>query len=237
MSAATETEQNTINSTQAEIIRRALYYDVFHYPLKAEELHETMPVKISRAEFESELHYLIQLNYLKEEEGFILSPTSGKAHIDKRKKGNMGALAIMPTAYRYSQIIASFPFVEAVCLSGALSKNYFDENGDIDFFIVTRPNRLWICRTLLILRYKLLPANRKKFWCVNYFISSDNLRIDDNNQFTATELAYLVPTVNYPVYKELLNSNKWCTDSFPNKEAAQGKACLKTPKPILKRFV
>ena len=236
MSVPKEIEQKLISPTQAEIIRRALYYDVFHYPLKVDELYETVPIKIGREEFESELRFLVENGFLKEEEGYFLSPTSGSNQIERRKKGNQGAKNIMPTAHRYSRIIASFPFVEAVCLSGALSKNYFDEKGDIDFFIITKPNRLWICRTLLILRYKFLPKSRKKFWCVNYFISSDNLIIEDTNQFTATELAYLIPTVNYPVYKQIMSSNTWCTDSFPNKNRASESHCIDTPKPLLKKL-
>ena len=187
--------------------------------------------------FLSDLHSLIEHGLLKEVSGFILSNTGTPADIEKRLNGNAGAEKVMPLAYSYSKKIAAFPFVEAVLLSGALSKNYYDEKGDIDFFIVTKPGRLWICRTLLILRFKLLPKNKKRYWCTNYFISSDSIHIPDTNVFTGTELAYLIPAVNYKMYLELLDKNSWYKTRFPNKLPYSGEKCLETPHPLLKSMI
>ena len=66
------------------------------------------------------------------------------------------AKEIMPKALKTSNFIAKFPYIECVSLSGALSKGYYDDDdGDFDFFIITKPNRLWIARTLLILYKKI----------------------------------------------------------------------------------
>ena len=184
-----------------------------------------------------ELDSLLKNSLLKEDGDFVLGPERSKSDITNRIRGNTGAKEIMATAFKYSRKIASFPFVEGVCLSGSLSKNYYDKNGDIDFFIITKPKRLWICRTLLILRYKLLPKHKKKFWCTNYFISSDNLRIPDVNEFTGTELAYLIPTVNYPIYKKIIEQNNWYKDKFPNKEEAAPDNCMDTPVTMFKSAV
>ena len=88
-----------------------------------------------------------------------------------------------------------------------------------------------------MLRYKTLSARKKKFWCTNYFISSDNLRIPDINAFTGTELAYLVPTVNYELYKKILDHNNWYRNKYPNKPEATPKYCIATPTPALKAMV
>ncbi len=47
---------------------------------------------------------------------------------------------IMPKALKRAQLIMSFPYVESVSISGALAKNYYDDDGDIDFFIITKIN-------------------------------------------------------------------------------------------------
>lgn len=143
----------------------------------------------------------------------------------------------MPKAFLYSNKISSFPFVEGVFLSGAISKNYYDEHGDIDYFIITKPNRLWICRTLLIIRYKLLPKSKKKFWCVNYFIGSNNLEIPEENLFVATEIAYLVPTINYDLYTKFLRANVWFKKHYPNKNEHSNKQCNALPKNFLKVLI
>lgn len=229
-----QTLQQTLTKNQIEIIKAVLYFDIFHHPLTRKELFENAAISMSQQNFTGELEFLLNNDLVKEESGYILSIGGSSNDITKRHTGNKGASAIMPTALKYSRLIASFPFVEGVYLSGGLSKNYYDEKSDIDFFIITKPNRLWICRTLLIIRYKLLPKSKKKFWCVNYFISSDSLFIPDNNPFSGTELAHLIPTVNYELYLSLLKENDWYKSRFPNKPQIANVNCIETPKPIIK---
>ncbi|WP_317899334.1 hypothetical protein [Aurantibacillus circumpalustris] len=231
------TLQQSLTQDQIEIIKAVLYFDVFKYPLTKDELFENSAITISREQFSKELLGLLNNNLLKQDGEFILHLERTKNDLSKRLLGNEGAKKIMPIAVKYSRIIASFPFVEGVCLSGGLSKNYYDNESDIDFFIITKPNRLWICRTLLIIRYKLLPKKKRKFWCTNYFISSDSLFIPDNNPFSGTELAHLIPTVNYSAYNSLLEENNWYKRRFPNKQKHPGDLCQEAPQPFLKSFL
>lgn len=226
-----------LTPNQAAMIKAVLYFDVFKYPLKKSELYENSAVTISQEDFNCELNALLENGLLIEVNGFIMNVERSYADVERRIKGNENADYIMATANKYSMKIASFPFVEGVCLSGSLSKNYFDENADIDFFIITKPNRLWICRTLLILRYKLLPKKKKKFWCVNYFISSDNLKIPDVNTFTGTELAHLLPMVNFSAYQKVMEQNAWYRDAFPNKQLPEKEFCIGFKKGVFQSFI
>jgi len=158
--------------------------------------------------------------YIKKQGDYVLPLSSSSDNVVKREKGNSGAKAIMPLAIKYARKVAGFPFVEGVYLSGSLSKNYFDEKSDIDFFIITKPGRLWLCRSFIILKYKLLRPSKRKYWCPNYFITSDDLKIPDMNAFTGTELAFLLPVVNYQLYKCLLEKNSWYKLRYPNKKLA-----------------
>jgi hypothetical protein len=232
-----ETLQIALSKVQIEIIKAILYFDVFNYPLTKEELFENSAINILYNEFSKELDWLLQQNILKQEGSYITNTEAVLNCIAKREHGNEGARKMLPIAYKYSRKIASFPFVEGVCLSGGLSKNYYDENGDIDFFIITKAKRLWICRTLLIIRYKLLPKQKKKYWCTNYFISSDNLAIEDKNVFTGTEIAYLIPTVNYSLYKNFMEKNNWYKNRFPNKKEPTSQQCIENPKTFLKSCI
>lgn len=231
-----ETCAHSYTADQLEIIKAVLYFEIFGYPLTVAELYENSAVSLSREAFDAELHKLLGDAVLNLSGDFVLSRNGSEQFIDKRKKGNEAAGAVMPVAYQYSKKIASFPFVEGICLSGGLSKHYYDERGDIDFFIITKPGRLWLCRTFLIIRYKLLPKHLKKYWCVNYFIASSSLSIPENNVFTGTEMAYLIPTVNYKIYEDLLQQNAWYKKRFPNKEVRPNVNCIHTPEPWAKRL-
>jgi len=214
---------NTFTAEQSEILRTLLYFDVFRYPLTEAEIFENSSLSISPEKFSVELTALIDSGFVIRKGAFIMCPGRSNADIATRQKGNRGASDIMPVAIEFSAKIAAFPFVESVCISGSLSKNYFDEKSDIDFFIITKPGRLWLCRTFLILKYKMLPKRLKKYWCTNYFISSDDLALPDRNVFTATELAFLKPMVNFGGYKKLIDENQWYREKFPNKPPEEPK--------------
>jgi len=228
---------NIFTLEHREVLKAVLYFDIFRYPLTIRELYENAAVRITWEQFGAVLNDLLERGFVKAEGGFILDRDAAVSIVERRLKGNEGARTVMPEAYRYSRRIASFPFVEGICLSGGLSKNYYDADGDIDYLILTRPNRLWICRSLLILRFKFLARSKKKFWCVNYFLGSNHLAIPDNNPFVGTELAYLIPTVNYDFYRRILDENGWYKQRFPNKQEHSGAHCIQTPRPVSKRLI
>src|SRR5690606_18040183 len=121
----------------------------------------------------------------------------------KRLVGADLAAEKMKEARRCADIIAGFPFVRGVYISGSLSKGYADEQSDIDFFIVVEKKRLWICRTLLHLFKKLtFLINRQHSFCMNYFLDESMLCLEEQNIFTATELYTLVPVYDKDSFEQ-----------------------------------
>lgn len=119
-------------------------------------------------------------------------------------------------------VIRRFPFVRAVFVSGELSKGVASEHGDVDFVIVTANNRLWICRTLLILFKKIVLFNSKKYFCLNHFISERNLVVDEQNVYTALELGTLKPLHNQQLFYAYINANPWLSSFLPNYRPPNG---------------
>jgi predicted nucleotidyltransferase len=138
--------------------------------------------------------------------------------VTKRLRGNLYASNTMIKANKRAKLISKFPYVEAVAISGSLSKGYHDENSDIDFFVITKPGRLWICRTLLALFKKIFLLNSRKYFCINYFISASNLEIEEKNRFTATELKTLIPIIGEEIFEKFYTKNLWVNDYFPKFE-------------------
>jgi hypothetical protein len=134
---------------------------------------------------------------------------------ERRIRGNNNAKKMLEIAKKKSQFIARFPYVKGVFISGSLSKNYIDEDGDIDYFLITKPNRLWIARTLLVLYKKVFLFNSRKYFCVNYFIDENNLEIEEKNLFTATEISTLLPMVNETLYHDFMIANNWVKSFYP----------------------
>ena len=195
-------------------LKTILYFSIFKYPITELEILNFTNID-SIESLRKELSFLVKHGIVFKIDNYYLDSNSPE-WINRREKGNEMAAKIMPKALQVSKLISKFPFVEGVSLSGSLSKGYFDKDGDIDFFITTKHNRLWISRTLLILYKKLFLFNSRKYFCVNYFMSSEALEISEKNRFTATELVTLLPVYGKNSYEKLLRSNNWIHNYFPN---------------------
>ena len=201
---------------RTSLIRALLYFDIFNHPLSKKEICHLIPIhSISESELTDVLTDLTAQNLIYFHNGFY-SLSSSVESVKRRLIGEQCANTMIKRMQKFSSLISSFPFVKAVTISGSLSKNYMDENSDIDYFIITERNRLWLARTLLILYKKLFLFNSKKNFCVNYFVSEDQMSIPDRNIFTATEVSYLIPVYNYSEYLNFMKVNDWNKGFFPN---------------------
>ncbi|MEZ4722596.1 MAG: nucleotidyltransferase domain-containing protein [Flavobacteriales bacterium] len=200
---------------EAAVIESLAYFDVFQYPLKPSEVHQFTKTPIARQNIVPTLNYLVNLGLIYKH-GQYYSLVDDVALTTRREKGNDMAATMLKRARFFSHLISRFPFVRGVCISGSLSKGYIDELGDVDYFIITKPGRLWIARTLLIAFKKVFLLNSKKYFCVNYFVDTEHLEIPDKNIFTATEVMTLIPVYSMESHQAFVNSNKWAESYLPN---------------------
>lgn len=196
-----------VQSNPVSILKALAYYDVFNFPLNLEELflYSDYSVKDS---FLTALHTLIKERIVFQL-GDFYSIQSKPQIASNRIEGDNRAKDYQYQAYKKSKLIAKFPYVKGVLISGSLSKGTMGEDGDIDYFIISTPNRLWVARTLLILYKKIFLLNSRKYFCINYLVDENSLSIEHQNRFTATELITLVPMTNPAIYNELISSNSW----------------------------
>src|SRR5262245_7809961 len=136
---------------ESKILRTLLYFDMFQHPMRLREIHHYLHGQAGDEEaFRRALDGLVEQGFVHARQGFYALRKI--EHLSKRRvEGERQAARALKTARKYSSIIASFPFVRGVCISGSLSKGYMDSHTDIDYFIITQPGRLWLSRTLLVL--------------------------------------------------------------------------------------
>ncbi|RZJ35771.1 MAG: nucleotidyltransferase domain-containing protein [Flavobacterium sp.] len=190
-----------------ESLKTILYFSIFKYPLKLEEICSYYPEK-DHSKVETELQLLLDRKIIQKVGDYYLRDCDPDC-IEKRQLGNRMAANAMIKASERAGLISKFPFVEAVGISGSLSKGCYDHESDIDFFVITRPGRLWVARTLLMLYKKIFLLNSRKYFCINYFVASDKLEIEEKNRFTATEIKTLIPMQGGKLLKEFYEKNTW----------------------------
>jgi hypothetical protein len=202
-----------MNSYCDEILKVLIYYEMFQYPLTKNELFERS--KLSMEEVERGVKELLVAKKIFQF-GIFYSLHNSPFIEEVRIKRNQLAQKSIPKAIFIAKIVANFPFIRGLFLSGSISKDCMDENSDIDFFIVAAPNRLWIARLVCILFKKIFLLNSTKFFCFNYIIDSEHLQFEDHSLFIATEISTLIPVYGEEYYGVIQDKNGWIADFFPN---------------------
>ena len=198
----------------AAVLRTLLYYGIFRFPLRAEEVARLSGFPFARPDDAREvLAGLVARGLAGEKDGlhFVGDP----AQVSERHASARRAAATLPRALRRGRLIARFPFVRGVALTGTLSKGAFHEGDDVDFFVVTAKDRVWVCRTLLMLFKKVVLLDSHRFFCVNYLVAEDALAVPDRNVFTATEVAWLRPVSGGSAFDAFFRANSWVSSFLP----------------------
>ena len=206
-----------MSEAKKNILATLAYFDLFNYPLTMEEIFLFLPAKYDEAEFGYCLRSLVIDRVIHKFEKFY-TLKNDYFLIDRRIAGNARAKGLIATARKVSDLLIRFPYVRGVAISGSLSKNFADENSDIDFFIITAKNRLWIARTLMHCFKKFtFLANKQHYFCMNYYIDEQELQIREKNIYTAIEIATLIPLHGDIAFEQFYIANAWMRDYLPNK--------------------
>jgi len=206
------------NKVAKSLLKKLIYFDIFSYPLLPKEVVTYCDYQnLSLEEGISVLENLKAKKLINYEAGFYYLGTD-PTKVKQRIEDNRLADKRIRTAIKYAKFISNFPYVRAVLISGSLSKNVMKPDSDIDFFIITKPGRLWVCRAILTFFKKVFLGNSYRNFCLNYFIDTESLEIPDKNIFTATEIVFILPMFNYPMYQQFMAANQWCYSEFPNIE-------------------
>ena len=123
---------------------------------------------------------------------------------------------------RRARIIASIlsfaPFVRMIALTGSLARREAREKSDIDFFIVTKANRLWSGRAFVSIlihltgyrRYDMKIAGRI---CLNCYQTEDHLTVNPNTIKNAKDYSNIkILYQSHGLAKRFIKANKWIND-------------------------
>ncbi len=200
-----------------DILATLAYFDMFDYPLKKNEIFIFLGHCNDYREFEQALTNLLKDSAVYKMAEFYSLQNDFKLAI-RRFRGNEKAIFMLKKAEKAAAIISAFPFVRGVAVSGSLSKYFADEQSDIDFFIITKANRLWIARTFLHIFKKLTFIVRKQsYFCMNYFVDEKDPAIMEKNIYTAMEVATVLPLRDNGTFEQFFKANSWASVFFPNK--------------------
>lgn len=186
-----------------------LYYDVFRHPLRVDEVE-----RLCGADPEPAVSELLADGRLGREGRYVFAP-GGAHHVATRRARSDRAERSWAVATRAARVLAGFPWVRGVLVTGALSKQSAVEGGDVDFLLLCAPGSVWTTKSTLHVLRRMLPEAARNLFCTNYLLDLDHLLIDDRNAYTAMELATAVPMYGREACVSLLAANGWAARHVP----------------------
>jgi len=206
-----------VTEIKENILATLAYFDIFSYPLTSGEIYLFLKNRYEQDEFDYALKCLTGSRSVYQFSNFY-SLKNDYSLVARRCAGNKRAEELIKIARKVSDILIRFPYVRAIAISGSLSKNFADETSDIDLFIITAKNRLWIARTLMHALKKLtFLVNKQDYFCMNYFIDEDQLEIVEKTIYTAIEIVTLIPLQGDTMIEQFYAANAWTREYLPNK--------------------
>lgn len=204
------------------VIYVILYYDIFYYPLRQEDIVSLLSHKYNSNSVQQALAELCGEGLIREHDGFYSRHSKIVELVNQRKISNDRAKHLMKKIPLYAGLLSCVPFVKSIAVSGSLSKGSANASADIDFIVITKHNRLWICKSMVQLLKRVLRLfGKEHYLCANYFISESKTVMDEKNIFIAMELATLLPVYQANQFDALIQSNEWSKKFVANSRLQQ----------------
>ena len=204
------------SALERAILHTILYSDLFDYPLTSAEV----------------AHYLIGVSCLADEvctclarsdwlaervaevEGYFVV-RGREALIAQRRDRAAASDRLWRRARRFVRVLRALPFVRMIGITGALAMRNSAAGDDLDVFIVTASDRVWLTRALAI---TVVYAGKLcgDTLCPNYIVSERALVLDRHTLFVAHEFAQMSPIYGFDLYDQMCAANGWVRSFLPN---------------------
>jgi hypothetical protein len=197
------------------VLATVAYSDVFDMPIDQTRLHRFLVGhQAEPEELETAVKTLVADGRLGHHNGLLHLPARAEV-LDVHEDRSVRAAAMWPKAVTWGARIGRLPNVRAVAVTGGLAVDSVAPHDDADYFIITRPGRLWLTRLLVLVLVRLAERDNIEL-CPNYIVSETAMAMDERTIYVARELAQMMPIVGLEHCIELRDQNRWMFDHLPN---------------------
>lgn len=217
------------------VLKTLIYSNLFEYPLKAYEIHKWLiGKKANLTQVEKALNSLLKKRKIINKQSFSFAGAKDKNAyfflpsreeiVAKRIRRQKQSLIYIRKVKIIAQILKLIPWIKLAGISGGLSMENADKADDIDLFLVTSRNRIWIsrlfCLGLLSILGQRRKVNQKKVAgkiCCNILVDEENLEQKRKDIYTAHEVLQMkVLWQREGIYNKYLLENEWVFKFLPN---------------------
>ncbi|OGE81706.1 MAG: hypothetical protein A3H72_02440 [Candidatus Doudnabacteria bacterium RIFCSPLOWO2_02_FULL_48_8] len=216
------------------IIKTLAFFSLYGIPLTSRRIWELLyETKAEFAEVEQNLRRLSSAGTIEAIGAFYaLKPWDQRQY----EQNNLDLLKRWKLVRKYQRLLATLPFTQCVCVINSIAIGSVKAESDIDFFVITKADRLYIVRSIIILIFKLLGVYKNRThianrFCFGFYVSEYNLRLEHlllkpDDPYFAFWLATILPLDGFDTYQNLIHANPWLKSYFPNFDPIQRRAYL-----------
>lgn len=127
---------------------------------------------------------------------------------------------------RYFWLFSIIPFIDHLSIINSLAFGNAHQESDIDFFVVTKPGRLYFVRSIIIVLFRSLGVYKTRTkvneqFCFGFYVASNHqnlvsVLLEGEDPHFAFWFASFAPLINKSGYQRLINYNHWIYEYFPN---------------------
>jgi len=131
--------------------------------------------------------------------------------------------ALIKKAQKYMKYIAWIPGLKMVAIGNSVALGHATKESDIDLFIITTPNSMWLVRILVtgifgIFCVRKTGKNHAGKMCLSFFVTTDGLDFSDfaleNDIYLYFWCVYLCPLIDYDnTFSQFLHAQNWANFS------------------------
>ncbi len=214
------------NKTQEAVLKTVIFFDLFNYPLTNWEIWQYLKLEISLGVLEQAVSDLVLAGSLEQYDGFYFLPGRAEIIETRRERYNFANYKIK-LARRATKLFKWLPSVKLVAVANLIGHHNLRNESDVDIFIVSSPNRLWLTRlfcTGLMKITKQRPTKecKRNKMCLSFYAAADGLameplRFKPSDPYFDHWFLGLYPIYDNDKYLAYMRfKNPWLKKSFPN---------------------
>lgn len=205
-------------------IKKTLAYSsIFKYPLSFYQLSTFLLSKKSYDYdfFTKAVRRVVKKKHVRAKEGKFYHPSCKPVSWVIRKKYTKDLLDESQFGFK---MLKAIPWIKLLAVTGSVAAYNATKDDDIDLFVITEKNRVWLTRGFVILILKAInkyaqngETNRK--FCCNLYIDESNLKWpqDKQSMYIAREIITMHPVINRDnTYFAFMKENMWLKEYFCN---------------------
>lgn len=200
------------------ILQTLKYSDIFNFPLTSKEIYKYLITQTPYPflQVEKTIAKLVQDKKIKKLGKYYGLKNLSDDSQNKRDDSQKLCKKQIKMAKKDLKKLVKMPFIKMIAITGSVAAKNCTKKADVDLFIVTSKNFLWITRLVTVLYLKVFNKYKNPY-CANIYIPINNLTWNKKNIYVANEVARLYPLFNKNnTYELFLQKNTWVCEYLAN---------------------